>query len=68
MASKKQQPTKAAPAAAEQPKAPTSRTAWILGWVVTPGVMLGGLFLGGVYVGANLEESWMTRAVTWLFG
>ena len=27
-----------------------------------------GIFVGGAYVGANMAESWMTRAVMWLFG
>ena len=46
----------------------TSRVRWVLGWVATPGLILGGIFTGGLYVGANLDTSWMTRAVIWLFG
>ncbi|MCA9658147.1 MAG: hypothetical protein KC486_07375 [Myxococcales bacterium] len=57
-------PAKVAPEAEEN----ESRAGWILGWVVVPGVILGGIFVGGAYVGANMAESWMTRAVMWLFG
>jgi len=66
MATKNQD--KNAAAGAEEPSAPKSKVAWILGWVVTPGVILGGIFTSGIYVGANLEESWVTRGVVWLFG
>jgi hypothetical protein len=54
--------------AAEEADESSSRVGWLLGWVVAPGLILGVIFLGGVYVGANSEESWMTRAVMWLFG
>ncbi|MEZ4381150.1 MAG: hypothetical protein R3A79_07365 [Nannocystaceae bacterium] len=62
-------PQSAVPAkAAPEGEANESKVGWILGWVVVPGVILGGIFGGGVYVGANMGESWMTRAVMWLFG
>jgi len=53
---------------AEAPDPSSSRVGWVLGWVAVPGLILGAIFLGGVYVGANSEESWMTRAVMWAFG
>ena len=44
----------------------TSRVAWVMGWVVGPGLLVASIWIGGVYVGANLPESWPTRLVNWL--
>jgi hypothetical protein len=58
-------PKQPAPVEAE---APTSRLAWVLGWVVVPLLFFGGIFLGGVYLGANHPDGWITRAVLWFTG
>lgn len=50
----------------EQAEAPTTRLAWVLGWIVTPLIFFGGIFLGGVYVGANHPDVWITSIVVWI--
>ena len=41
---------------------------WVLGWVVAPGVVLGGIFGGGVFVGANHPDAGVVKAVLWVVG
>lgn len=49
-------------------KAPESRAAWLMGWVIGPGAVLGLIFGGGVLLGAHLHESWFARLVMWTVG
>lgn len=42
-----------------------SRAAWMMGWVIGPGVVLGSIFGGGVLVGAHFHDSWISRLVMW---
>ncbi len=53
---------------AEEAEAPTTRLAWVLGWIVTPLLFFGGIFLGGVYVGANHPDGWIASVVLWFTG
>jgi hypothetical protein len=39
---------------------------WLLGWVVTPLLLLGALFLAGVHVGARYPEMWLSRTTLWM--
>ena len=40
---------------------------WVLGWVVLPGMVIGGIVGGGVLVGANFHDTWFTHAFVWVF-
>lgn len=62
----KQAPADAKAADGEEEDAPESKLRWILGWIVVPGVVLGGIFGLGVHLGANYPESWFTRFVLWV--
>ena len=65
------QPARPAPQKQPPPEvaeAPTTRLAWILGWVVSPLLFFGGIFLGGVYVGANHPQGWIASVVLWFTG
>lgn len=41
---------------------------WALGWVVGPGIVVGGIIGVGAHLGANHPDAWFPRLVTWLFG
>lgn len=41
---------------------------WALGWIVVPGIVVGGIIGFGAHVGANYPDAWFPRLVTWLFG
>lgn len=56
------------PAAAEESQAKTSPLAWILGWIMVPGLVLASIVGSGAYVGANHPDAWVTRAVLWIAG
>ncbi len=45
-----------------------SRLGWILGWVVLPGLVVGGIFGGGVVLGAHDHDGWFAGAVMWVVG
>jgi hypothetical protein len=49
-----------------EPAASKSWKRWVIGWVVLPGIVIGGIFGAGVMLGAHMPESWFTRAVVWL--
>ena len=46
-------------------EASESRLAWLMGWVIGPGAVLGMIFVGGVLVGAHYHEGWIARVVMW---
>lgn len=51
--------------------APSEREGWLrwaLGWVVVPGLVVGGIIGVGAHVGANYPDAWFPRLVTWMFG
>ena len=44
------------------------KIAWIIGWILVPGLVIGGLFLAGVHVGARHPDMFLTRGVLWMTG
>ncbi len=57
----------AASAAAPEPEAkPEGRLAWFVGWVLVPGVLVGGIFGGGAALGAHNPDGWFPRTVMWV--
>ena len=59
-------PAKVDPKAPAEAEAPRGRLAWLIGWVLMPGLIIGVLFGGGMLVGAHFSESWLSRAIVWV--
>ncbi len=41
---------------------------WIVGWIVIPGLVIGGIFGSGVHLGASYPDRWYTEFVVWVAG
>jgi hypothetical protein len=53
--------------ASERPAARTSKLRWLLGWVLTPLLLLTLLFFAGAHVGARHPQMGLSRATLWVF-
>lgn len=69
MAAAKPSSSRPKPPPLDEPATPrkAGKLRWLLGWVVTPLLLLSLLFLGGVHVGARNPDMWLARATLWMF-
>ncbi len=44
----------------------SGRFAWIMGWIVTPGIVVLLLFSSGLYMGVHQGENWLSRFALWV--
>ena len=52
----------------EQDTQKRSPLRWLIGWVVVPGLAIGGIFGTGLHLGANNPDAWYTEVVLWVAG